>query len=321
MKLIDSVTHKRRVAIVVQLGILVMILGGLFGQLAYTRNDNTDDSIDLESVAVVKPATEKWEHLSQTQVRARAAFVYDVNNEQVLYEKNASQTLPIASITKLMTSMLSYELIDQSESGEVSLDALRQNGISGLEEGEKISLKDLSQLALIGSSNDAAYALASSVGSYLGSNNATAQFVAGMNIRAEELQLDSLEFKNPTGLDLSPTEPGAVGSARDVSLLLAHIVSNYPEIVAPTQLAAARVYSGTGQYHDAENTNDALYLIPNLLASKTGYTDLAGGNLTVAFDAGFNRPIVITVLGSTRDERFSDVVRIVRALEADIANQ
>ena len=125
--------------------------------------------------------------------------------------------------------MIIYRLIDQSESGEVSLDALRQNGISGLEEGEKISLKDLSQLALIGSSNDAAYALASSVGSYLGSNNATAQFVAGMNIRAEELQLDSLEFKNPTGLDLSPTEPGAVGSARDVSLLLAHIVSNYPK--------------------------------------------------------------------------------------------
>ena len=86
-------------------------------------------------------------------------------------------------------------------------------------------------------------------------------------------------------------------------------------------MAAARVYSDSGNYHDAQNTNDALYLIPNLLASKTGYTDLAGGNLTIAYDAGFNRPIIVTVLGSTQQERFSDVVRLVEAVQSDLKNQ
>jgi D-alanyl-D-alanine carboxypeptidase len=51
-----------------------------------------------------------------------------------------------------------------------------------------------------------------------------------------------------------------------------------------------------------------------LIASKTGYTDLAGGNLAVAFDAGVNRPIVIAVLGSSREERFSDVEKLASAV-------
>lgn len=317
----DNLTHKRRVVIGLQLAVLVFVLVGLFGQLAFTQEPSDVDTVDLESVAITKPAEDTWEQLTQTEVRARSVFVYDVNSKQILYEKNSGSVLPIASITKLMTSLLSYELLDQEAYGEVSRDALRQNGASGFSEGEQLRLKDLTQLALVGSSNDAAYTVANTVGAYLGPNDPTAQFVAGMNLRAKELGLDSLQFKNPTGLDLSPNEAGAVGSAKDVSLLLAHIVQTYPDLVAPTQRAATYVYSDTGVYHEVDNTNDALYLIPNLIGSKTGYTDLAGGNLTVAFDAGFNRPIVVTVLGSTRSQRFSDVISLIDAIEADLHSQ
>ena len=141
-----------------------------------------------------------------------------------------------------------------------------------------------------------------------------------MNIKAEELGLRTLSFKNPTGLDVSITEPGAIGSAKDVSLLMEHILKEYPELLEATTRGGARIYNSQGEYHDVENTNEVLYAIPNLIGSKTGYTDLAGGNLTIAFDAGMNRPIIITVLGSTREERFSDALRLVRATQTHISS-
>ncbi len=140
-----------------------------------------------------------------------------------------------------------------------------------------------------------------------------------MNIRAAELGLPHLHFLNPTGLDISVTEAGAVGTAREISFLMEYIVSNYPEILAPTTIESARVYNADGAYHDAENTNPIISKIPNLLGSKTGYTDLAGGNLTIAFDAGYNRPIIVTVLGATYDGRFTDVQKLVDAVTAAFA--
>ena len=317
----SNLTHRRRVVILLQLGVLLFILAGLFGGLLFSPAQSNLEAINLEQVAVTKPATEKWEHLTKTEVRAKAAFVYDIQSQEVLYEKNADKPLPLASITKLMTSMLSYELLEESTISTINEKALRQSGSVGFSDGETISLRNLNQLALISSSNDAAYALAAGVGEKLGNEDPAAQFVAGMNIRAREIGLDSLEFKNPTGLDISTTEPGAMGSAKDTSLLLSFILKNYPGLLESTTQNVARVYSEDGNYHDVENTNNALYAIPNLLASKTGYTDLAGGNLTVAFDAGFNRPIIITVLGSTREERFTDVIRIIEAIKTDLKTQ
>ena len=97
-----------------------------------------------------------------------------------------------------------------------------------------------------------------------------------------------------------------------------YILKNNAEILLPTTKVAGRAYSSSGDFHDYENTNEVIYAIPNLLGSKTGFTDLAGGNLTIAFDAGLNRPIIVTVLGSTREERFSDVVGLVNAVRENI---
>ena len=88
-----------------------------------------------------------------------------------------------------------------------------------------------------------------------------------------------------------------------------------------TQQANARIYNTAGAYHEASNTNDAVSKIPNMIGSKTGYTDLAGGNLTIAFDAGLNRPIVITVLGSTHDDRFTDVLTLIDAVQKSLTSQ
>jgi len=213
---------------------------------------------------------------------------------------------------------LAHELITDQTRVDVPLAAIQQSGNSGLLAGEELTVEELSQLALISSSNDAAYALGASVGALLGDRDPAQQFIEGMNIRANELQLPTLSFKNTTGLDMSVVEAGAMGSARDVSFLMEYILVNYPEILAPTTQSATRVYNTAGAYHDVDNTNAIATQIPNLLGSKTGYTDLAGGNLTVAFDLGLNRPIIITVLGSTRDARFSDVLELVAAVQESV---
>lgn len=315
---------KNKFPIILQLGILSIIMVGIFSTWI------------IQSIStVVEPEIAKeifiTETVEQTPVSrkinediyliAKTAYVWDVKNQRSLYNKNANEPMPLASITKLMTALLAHELLAENELVTISLPAILQEGNSNLAEGEQLNVEQIRELALVSSSNDAAYALAANVGSLLGSQNPASQFIKGMNIRAGELGLNSLKFKSATGLDLSEVEPSAVGTARDVSFLMEYIISNYPSIISPTNQSETRVYNTEGAYHEISNTNPIVNRIPNLIGSKTGYTDLAGGNLTVAFDAGMNRPIIITVLGSTYEGRFDDVSNLVEAVQETLGGK
>ncbi len=306
-----------------QLAVLGLILITLFGGWLFDE-DPTEAKTEIREA--LPPANEKTypilpQKIKEVALKATAAYVWDVSNQRVLYSKNSDQELPLASITKLMTTLLVHELISETEHVVITKSAIQQEGSIGLLIGEDLNIEELRKLALISSSNDAAYALAVSAGSLLGQGDSAGQFIQGMNIKADELGLNTLEFWNTTGLDLSTTRPGSVGSARDVSLLMEHIITNYPEIIESTQAVGTRVYNSAGLYHDITNTNEIIMKIPNLIGSKTGYTDLAGGNLTIAFDIGFNHPIVITVLGSTYQDRFDDVYTLLTEVQKSISNQ
>ena len=252
---------------------------------------------------------------------AKAAYVWDINNQRVLYKKNETQQLPLASVTKLMTALVAQELLDENDTISINETAVKQDGYSGLSEGEVFNRLTLSDLVLMSSSNDGAFALASAAGAELSSNNPASAFVSAMNIRAEEIGLIETYFRNPTGLDISPTEGGAYGSARDMAFLMEYIVTHYPDILTYTRENEAKLYSQAGEQHNAENTNYYIDSIPGLIGSKTGYTDLAGGNLGVAGDAGFNRPIIIAVLGSSQQNRFTDVLALVKEAQYYVANE
>jgi D-alanyl-D-alanine carboxypeptidase (penicillin-binding protein 5/6) len=321
---IEGATKKNMFPVFAQLGILGTILFGIFGAWLFQSitsqpiQPNVEQNITTDN-SEYRLAPQKIE--KEIMLRAESAYVWDVRGQRALYKKNADETLPLASITKLMTALLAHELIPDDKEILIPLRAIQQEGSSGLSAGEQLDIEELRRLALVSSSNDAAYALAASVGLLLGQDDPASQFISGMNIRAKELGLSSLNFKNATGLDLSATVPGAVGSARDVSFLMEYIISNYPEIISPTQKSTTRIYNAAGAYHDGNNTNEVALQIPNMIGSKTGYTDLAGGNLTIAFDAGLNRPIIITVLGSTRNERFSDVLNLMEAVQETLSIQ
>ncbi len=88
---------------------------------------------------------------------------------------------------------------------------------------------------------------------------------------------------------------------------------NHPHIFGKTCRDEGKFFSLNALKHIVKNTNEQIASIPSFLGGKTGYTDLAGGNLVVAFSAGVDRPIVISVLGSTAEERFSDIEKLIWA--------
>lgn len=318
---VDEEQGKNTIPVFQQLSLLAVVLLLIFGTaLSPTylkkyflqepvKTQSTQSATVIENTNNKENQTKAFEDVSIT---GKAAYVWDINNQRVLFKKNEGEQLPLASVTKLMTALVAQELMDENDTVSVDETALRQDGDSGLLQGETFQRMTLNDMVLMSSSNDGAYALASAAGALLSSDNPATAFVHAMNIRAQEIGLHETYFKNPTGLDISKTDGGAYGSARDMAFLMEYIVLHHPDLLTYTTEDTTRIYDQTGEFfHDAENTNYYIDSIPGIIGSKTGYTDLAGGNLVVAFDAGLNRPIVVSVLGSTYQDRFLDVLALV----------
>lgn len=307
------------IPVVRQLSILSLVLLAIFSASFVPKTLAKLQAGDEEKPSIVLTEVDAAAHTPDTTVfedvdiRASAAFVWDVNAQRVLYEKDPDARLPIASLTKLMTALVAHKIIDGNAGIEIDARAVSQDGDSGLKTGETFTLRTLADLTLVSSSNDGAFAIASAAGALLDEEEPTRTFVEAMNVEAEELGMTQTYFRNPTGLDVSTSEPGAESSARDIAFLMEYILTESPELLEATTQSASVFYNEAGAYHMAENTNYALSDIPGIIGSKTGYTTLAGGALVVAFDASLNRPIIIVVLGSTWSERFSDVVKLADA--------
>lgn len=306
-----------------QLMIAIAILGGLFG-ISYIPGLGTqtnepslvEQTLRNEARPPLEGTTTETA-ISEPKIEATAAFVWDIRHQRALYNKNASAQLPLASLTKLMTSLVALETLGDDAQVPMTMDAILQDGPSDFVDGELLSAKQLSTFSLVSSSNDGAYALAAAASLALGGvGTSTAPFIEAMNKRAEELGLTQTKFMNPTGLDQGTRESGGYGSARDMAFLVEYLVKKRPEIVLPSTARNASVNGSTP--HTATNTNELVDEIPGILATKTGYTDLAGGNLVIAFDAGLDRPIAIAVLGSTRHGRFTDMEELIRYAQAKV---
>lgn len=309
-----------------QLLILVIIMGLVFGA-GYVPSRLEEKSVDDQTATMqylpeetiettTVPTIDPEEAYRDITIQGEAAYVWDVRSQRALYKKNPDRQLPLASVTKLMTALVAHEILAENETVAITAPAIQQDGNSGFHDGEQFTREELLNLTLMSSSNDGAYAIAAAAGALITDSGDASTFVEAMNIRAKELGLTQTYFRNPTGLDISETESGGYGSARDITFLMEHILTHYPEILESTTEYTATIANNSGESHFAENTNPIVERIPGLIGSKTGYTDLAGGNLTVAFDVAFNRPIIVVVLGSSRSGRFDDVLNLVDKTEA-----
>jgi D-alanyl-D-alanine carboxypeptidase (penicillin-binding protein 5/6) len=258
----------------------------------------------------------KVDPLQNISILARSAIVYDIGSKKVIYSKNPDDVLPLASLTKLLTMVTAVELLPPSTVVIIKKEFIAEEGDSGLLLGERWKLSDLIDYSLMVSSNDGASAIAAAAGAFQTQSDPSAltlnDFITFMNTEAKKIGMNNSHFFNVSGLDISKEQSGGYGSARDMATLFAYTLENHPDILSATRYQNLSFTSQSKIRHNAQNTDTALVNIPAVLGSKTGYTELAGGNLAVTFDPGIGRPITIVVLGSTIDGRFSDMETLVK---------
>jgi D-alanyl-D-alanine carboxypeptidase (penicillin-binding protein 5/6) len=228
--------------------------------------------------------------------RARAVLVATGGGE-ILYERNANRRVPMASITKLMTALLTLERTKPDNVVTVRGQAPSiGESTFNLRPGERLRVRDLLTAALVQSANDAAYALAAYVG-----KGKVGAFVRLMNERAAQLGLDHTHYVRPDGLDAA----GHYSSARDVLALarkdmeyriFQRIVRRRGGVVAGRQLYA---------------WNDLLKTYAGAMGVKTGHTDAADWCEVAAAKRG-GVTIYAVILGSpSRARRNADLARLL----------
>jgi D-alanyl-D-alanine endopeptidase (penicillin-binding protein 7) len=242
-------------------------------------------------------------------VYARHAVVIDPSTDEVLYEKNAATTVPIASLSKLMTAMVFLEQQpDLSRQVEVKGEDLRGAGKTHLRTSEMVALGDLLHMSLMCSDNAATRVLVRESGV------PSEDFLARMNRKALELGLARTRFVEFTGLD-----ERNVASAADIARLLRAAAENS----TIQSITTTRSYEFYGRYrsrnrpHAVYNTNRLLYGRYEIRGGKTGFISEAGYCLATWVHTQ-GRDMIAVVLGApTAATRFADVVRLVQRTTAN----
>jgi len=240
------------------------------------------------------------------KLEAKAAYVFDVLKNQPLFELNPDVQLPLASVAKIMTALVAAENLPSYILVTIPQEAILQEGDDGFLSGEQWPIADLIDAMLVSSSNDAAFSLA-----FEYDKNFSGNFVSLMNQRAQDLQLAQTYFLNPTGLDFSKNTAGAYGSAKDIANLLLYILKNRFSLMEATRFDEIEI-----NQRKFKNTDYLVNDLAGFMAGKTGYSDLAGGNLAIVLDKGYGHPIIIVVLGSNFEGRFRDAKNLYEAVIA-----
>lgn len=329
-KIITRRTHSLLVVLVGGAGLAIAMQGLLSLVLpapVETSLNIGDTREEIRTAKITNP-------FASVSLEARAGYVLELKTGAVLFSKNENEKLPLASLTKLMTALVTRERLSESVVVTLTKDDLVVEGDSGLRSGERWRLGDILNVMLLVSSNDAAHAVAGFVGTdgvpnqSIESDVARARFVQMMNEKALALGLSQMQFFNESGLDVPVSQSGQLaqvsileqgggyGSARDVAILFSELWKKYPETIEITAHKDARIYSQDEVAHVLPNTNEIVGHIPGLVASKTGFTNLSGGNLAVIFDRGIGDPVVAVVLGSSYKGRFDDMQKLVSAAGA-----
>lgn len=263
------------------------------------------------SLALAQPKAPDPKRL---QLESTKAVVYDAQTGQVLYAKNANNTAPIASITKLMTAMVVLDgKLPMDEMLSITKDDvdLLKGTYSRLRIGTRQSRKEMLRLALMSSENRAASALGRH---YPGGRTA---FIAAMNRKAADLKMRHTVFEDTTGLSSHN-----VSSAGDL-VLMTQAASRYPLITQFTTTAEYSVRFPQPRYAlDFVNTNRLVRGGSwDIQLSKTGYTSEAGRCLVMKTRVG-NRPLVMVLLDSQgKLTPLGDANRIKRWLEGNSARR
>lgn len=207
------------------------------------------------------------------EISAKGCVLMDAQTGCILFEQNAQEKLPMASTTKIMTTLLTLESGDLDTPFIVDSEAIRVEGSSmGLQQGDTVTKRALCVGMLLPSGNDGANAAAVRVGGSIPA------FLAMMNARAKEIGMTRTCFASPSGLDAE----GHGASACDMALLAREALRN-PDFADICRRESMTVSYGNPPYmRTLTNTNKLLSMDETVIGVKTGFTDAAGRCLVSA---------------------------------------
>lgn len=259
----------------------------------------------LMSLLMFITSVKAEKELGEYAKNSKSAILIESSTKTILYEKNSHEKLAPASMTKIMTLLLTMEAID---SGKLSYDdevlvSKKAAGMGGtqifISEGTTVKVMDLLKGIGIASANDAAVALAEKVGGTYDN------FVIMMNKRAKELGAADTNFKNPHGLD----EDGHYSSAYDMSLIASELIK-HEKILDITSTYEENI-DVNGENHWLVNTNKLVRFYKGMDGLKTGYTDKAGYCLTGTMKKNNMRLISVVMGSKTKEDRNEDTISMM----------
>lgn len=248
----------------------------------------------------------KANNLSGIDIKSESGIIMEVSTGKILFDKNMDEQKSPASMTKIMTMLLTVEAI---ESGKISLEdevnisanASKMGGSQVyLEENSTATVEMLLKSIAIGSANDASVAVAEKIG------GTESNFVNMMNKRAKELGAVNTTFKNPHGLD----EEGHLTTAHDLALIAKELIK-HEEILKLTSTYETTITHKNGKSLWLVNTNKLIKFYNGLDGLKTGFTDNAGYCLTGTMLRNDMRLITVTMKAPTKEDRNTDTINLM----------
>ncbi|MDL4843240.1 D-alanyl-D-alanine carboxypeptidase family protein [Aquibacillus rhizosphaerae] len=314
--------------------LLVILFGaGLYGLKLVTQPEptlpiNRVSGVDYTVTPIELHIPERIQRLPELAIQASSVILINVDNGNILYERNNDQSFPVASMSKMMTELLVLEAIQQqkvtwNQTVEVSNYAYTISNSPGfssvhLQKGQTYTIRELFEAMAIHSANGAAIALAEAVA---GSEK---DFVLQMNQKAEEMGFEHTQYVNSTGLnnkDLgtfysvgAETDSNRM-SAQEVAMLARHLIQSFPTILdvidASTYTMGQQTFTNTNWMLPTLNVQNLGY--EGVDGLKTGFTDEAGYCFAGTVERQGERFVSVVMGTSTKTERFSETKRLYEA--------
>ncbi len=256
-----------------------------------------DENEEIDNNDLVEASNQPTDELT---LNSRIAVVYDRTSGRIIYGKNETKRTAMASTTKIMTAIVLIENADLTQTVTVSAKAAGTGGSRlGLKKNDKITLNDLLYGLMLKSGNDAAVAIAETVG---GSIEGFAEL---MNNKAKELDLENTHFVTPHGLD----NPEHYTTAYELAKLADYALKN--DTFAKVVNTKNYTVTINGYPKNLTNTNELLGYLDGVNGVKTGFTNNAGRCLVTSVNRNGFEIITVVLQADTKKFRTSDSIKLI----------
>ena len=281
-----------------------LIIAGIFSFTASAESVTVSSECDISDLEVPLSDTVETSAIGTTlEIKAKSAVLLEPYTGEILYEQNADEQLPPASITKIMSLLLVMEALDRGDFTLETMVTASEHACSmggsqiWLEPGETMTVDDLLRATVIASANDACVALGELVA---GSEEG---FVAIMNERAKELGMNSTTFKNCTGLDAE----GHITTAGDVAIMSGELIRH--ELIM--DYSTVWMDSLRDGKSELVNTNKLVRFYKGTTGLKTGTTSTAKYCLSATAERDGLSLVAVVMAGETSNDRFEGAKKLL----------